>query len=635
MAKSKKGTGRGNVFTKATEARAKQIAQREYGSVDAKGLDLKKLLASVDTARTNYDLHAKKSAINQGVMLLSERLTLVEETRKLKKEETSHKTKVRKSSDAQIRKAEAKKRAADLLRVAAQAEQDAVFQATESLRLFGVMLRVGETGRLVTKSTLDSIDSHKFRAKRDLSLMKPGSDERMDLVRQYIAYSRRFDKLKELGQQTEAEPIELGTLPTLPRDTSEKEKQRRDKQRSLLGGFGKDALSKHAASVQRALTLSGRSLKNGKDNLFSFGDKVVTGFRNGKDVGALTVKSIARVGSGLVSVGRAIKDTGKNTMRWVGDRICGLSRRFFGALQGIKSAMGVSGIGDWLTVGALAAGLMPSLIDGFTTYMKKQYGEDWMSSFINEKWTDTKKYVLEWLEKFVNYAADAIKSIPEKAKEIAEKVKNAAKNVPFVLNEMANPANHTKERNDIKEAQSNGTKTPQEKMIAALSAVQDPKLSSEDRSEAVNEVKRLARLHPYLLEKPAITNRMNQLGIDFTYTNKYGKKINIATHQYNGDPIENTTINKIGSSASSSTLNLNGGRTSVTTPKAPAGGGAPNTSNGPITATPPATSPDSAGTGDSSLPTSPRISGLSNSAIPNQATSDTLNLLNMHGLGMG
>lgn len=638
MATSKKRSGPGNVFTRAQETRARQIAQREYGDVNSKGLDLKKLLATVDTVRKGYETQLKKSTINQTVTLLAERISIEEQTRELKHEATKTETKKRKVTAAQTDRADAKRRALEMLRVAAQANDALVFEATEAVRLFGVMLRVGETAKLPSKDTLNSIDSHRYKAKAALVRLKPGSDMRMRLLNQFLLYSKRYEKLKSHFNTVRDIKKDVEELVPQKPEGLGKERDRRKRQYDILGGYRnvRDGAKERLTSFHRALKLSGRALGEKVRNLSPFGDRLTTGFRKGAASGAFTVRSIAKIGTGLIAVSKSIKDTGKSTMRWVGDRISGLTRRFMGALRNLRGlAGGNGGAMDWLTTGALAAGLLPSLISGFSDYMKKQYGDDWMQSFISEKWSETKKYVLEWLEKFVNYASDAIKSIPEKAKEIAEKVKNAAKNVPFVVSEMTNPANHTKERNDIEEAIKNKTKTPQEKIIAALNKVQDPNTSKEDREEAVNEVKRLARLYPYLMEKPAIVNKMNQLGINFTYTNRYGKKINIATQQPNGDPLEKTTINSIASSASSSTLNVSGGRTSAVTPKAPAATGGGGSADAPVTATPAPATPDSGGTGDTGMQSSPRISGLSNAAIPNQATSDTLNFINMHGLGMG
>ena len=615
-----------------------QKANREYQDIDVSGGDLNKALLLSAKAEDTYLAAQKKSIVADGVAALAQRIHYEQMTKlALEDAKESMDSAAQTKVDYQKLKAERAKakKAAMAKLAAAEGSNEALFAAQEAVRLFGVVLRVQEEApkARLTEASIRFVEGYQAKAKQAIYALQVGTQVRLTLFAEYLAYSRR---LRELRPYEEYVPS-LSDIPKKeapsdapPPDDGGGPKDKRKSFKDRVLGLG-SKLSDKLTSIQRAMMLAGRVTHDEDESGDTAPDRST--FVSPKSVGKYAVQAINRVGSGLREVGKAIKENGTDTMKWVGGLLSSMNRRFLGSLRSIRDRLGFGGPSDWLAMGAIATGILPSLIDGFTSYMKEQYGDRWLTSFISEKWSETKKTVLEWLDRFIAKAVDSISNLPEKLKELGE----AAKNVPHVVSEILDPSNKTAKYNDtvkaVEQSKATGTKVlaPIQRIAKYLGDYEAAK-TPEEKADIESNIIAMMRSYPYLRDEPSILNKMTKLGIKFSFKNRFGKTVSTVQEGATTAPvsIKNSSAANVSVSRGSGAPT---GSITAEPPSPPSGG-----SDGPVTATKPEGGGGSLGAveggNDSRNVPSLASPGLSNMVIPNQGTSDTLTLINFQGLSL-
>ena len=383
-----------------------------------------------------------------------------------------------------------------------------------------------------------------------------------------------------------------------------------------VGNKVKDA----PGALKRGAALAGRKAKGIKEAATASVQQLA-----GNSVSSLSVKSVAKVGEGLKTIGRAIKENGLDTLKWVGGKLSDLNSRVMGLFRSARNFVSGGDASDWLAIGAIGMGILPTLIDGMIEELKKRFGDNFVMGFINEKWDATKKFVTEWLEDFIGKAVSAIKDLPDTLKKLGgeawQGTKNAASNATHVLKEMVTPdtpeRKAAKERVAIKEQ---GGVPPLRQFVNLIDEY-DAATSQAKKDEIANRIVQLVNATPSLKSETRVMAAMKS------------RNINVSAKVVNATNTSTSTANANvapGSSSSSSTsVSAPTSNTNVSV-SAPAA----TDKEEPVVAEKPAAPPASSGGGsDAGAATGTISGGLNNASVPNNAADETLTFMNVASMG--
>ena len=579
-------------------------AQTQYNQVESKPFDLKLLVDQVAAAQAAKKKVVSKKDKKKAAAAQVAQKVVVEETAQAKEEvaaaeveektskESLRKLKVQKRKDRKAIKDQVKNQVAD---------SEAEYKAKEAVRLFGIVLRAVNTSRQVSQSGLSMAAQYRRRAQVALGVLRPGTELRIALFHQFMELSRQFKGLKVTEAPTE--PTEMAPEPDPEPDP------------------GPDPEKQHPwKTLQKALQLRGRQAV----------DKVKTGVAAVGNYGAnmalvpYMVKSIAQVGPGLRSVGKAIKANGLDAMKWVGRQISNLNSRLQGMFRSAQGLLGADSPADWLALGALAMGVLPSLVEGLEESLKKRFGDNYIQGFISEQWTKTKEGVTMWLSDFIEKTINAITDLATKAKEKATEAAKAG--AAWVKDKAATPFSKPADAPkpgtlSVKQGSAAhlAKATPREKLAYYQSQLARKDISPAERKEVELQLQQLVESTPSLYNNSQVIANLEAKGIKINASAKVTKAAN-------------TSVSTATTSNVSSGPVTGGSNTAVTvTPSASS-----TADNGPVTATKPPPAPPSSSNESGSDAGSSGVAstGLSPSSIPNQAAGDTLAFFNMTGMGM-
>lgn len=381
-------------------------------------------------------------------------------------------------------------------------------------------------------------------------------------------------------------------------------------------------------TLKRGIALAGKRVSEGASSL---GYNAVSHLPAG--VAAFTVKSTARIGEGLKYVGRAIKENGINTMKWVGKRLSDLNSKVLGLFRSVKNSLGGGGPEDLMALGAIALGILPSLVEGLVDQLKKRFGDNWITGFIKEHWDSTKASVTRWLSEFIDKAISFIKAMPEKIVEGAKKAwdgtKSAFSNAAHIVKNFLPPTSDEEKsaREDVDIKAKGGT--PAIRQLNNLIDDYDNAKDAGQRKIIALKIQQLYEGTPKLRTFDPVKRALQKRGFKFAVN--VNNQANTSTSTATSTSVVNPTAIKEEASAAPPTPVSGGGGNATVVATPPKAGAV----EGPVTAEPPPPpTSTSEGSGDASKAGGSISGGLSNATVPNQATPDTLTLLNMAGLGM-
>lgn len=387
---------------------------------------------------------------------------------------------------------------------------------------------------------------------------------------------------------------------------------------SVKGAAGK--VKEAPGALKKGIALAGRKAKGIKDAVASSVQQLA-----GSTTSALSVKSVARVGEGLKVIGKSIKENGLDTLKWVGGKLSDLNSRVMGLFRSAKNFMTGGDASDWLAIGAIGMGILPTLIDGMVEELKKRFGDNFVMGFINEKWDATKKFVTEWLEDFIGKAVSAIKDLPDTLKKIGSEAwqgtKNAASNTAHVLKEMVTP--DTPERKAAKERvaiKAQGGVPPLRQFVNLIDEY-DAATSQPRKDEIADRIVQLVNATPSLKNEPRVLANMKSRNINVSA--KVVNATNTSTSTANANVAPSTAR------ASSTSVSAPVSNTNVSASPPPA-----TAKEEPVVAEKPAAPPaSSGGSSDAGAATGTLSGGLNNASVPNNAADETLTFMNVASMG--
>ena len=594
-------------------ARNSKIAIAEYSDIASAPFDLKALVASVKSANTSK-IKAKKKNTEAKAEVQELRIEETQLQTQILNEETqsvSEDAAQMKVSNRELRKklAEAKKAA----KVKAKSDlgpSAAETKAAEDVRLFGVMVGIYENSEALSAKQLTYLSSFYDKALSSVTALVAGSSPRIILFKQLMELAQRFRKLR------------VSQKPSTPdKESTQKDQEkteRSDVKDKLLGSS--DRKPSPWKTLTKALKLVGGKATNvvGAARPISSAVSASTSM--------IAVKSIAKVSDGLKFVGRKIEETGTGTLKWVGSKLSDLTSRVMGMLRSAKNFLTGGGTADFLSMGAIALGILPTLVEGLVDELKKRFGENFVMGFISEKWDATKKFVTEFLSDFIDKAITMIKNLPETLKNLGSKAwdgaKKAGSNLAHVAKEMLTP--DTPERKAAKErlADKESGKVPPLRQFTNMIDEYDGAKTQAQKDEIAVRMTQLVNATPSLKSETRVINAMKSRGININAkvnnaTNTSTTTANVGAPQSGGNT---TTV-----SAPTSNTNV-----SVTPPAASSG------SNAPVIAEKPSAPPggSSGGSMDDAGSASSTVSnGLNNASVPNNAADETLTFMNLASMG--
>ncbi len=597
----------------------KRAAAAEYNQVESKPFDIKTLVAQVSTANEKKKLSStrvSKKEKEQAVLEAQVAAAETQESRQEASQAASELLEARTLAKDKLAELQQRKASRKIARQQAKAptnnvEDDKVWAAGEAVRLLEVMISVVEEAADDRKDPAPVVPYYR-KAKLAVAQLPAGSDSRLVLFNKMVLLTKRYKALFEQEQ---------------PGSASQKTNQPQAKKRHpLLGEKGK---TKPWKSLRQALSLLGQKVDDTKGTLKG-GSKatasIVTGVVSG--VGSFIVKSTAQVGSSLREIGKAIRENGLDTLKWVGSRLHDLGSKVMGLFRSAKNFLGGGDATDLLAMAAIAMGILPSLVSGMNEELKKQFGDNYISDFISKHWEATKTAVMDWIFSTVDKVIDAVKDIGNKVYEKGKELVQGA------VDAVISPAQ--RQENVSKWQASTYDKTPRvppKIQLARLFKELNAPGATDAQKESVKiKIQQLVADNPVLAEDTHVMNKLNKYGISLSANVTKGA----VTSTSNVSVPSSTSPSASGSATAANTAvalpGSSGGDTNVTVSQPPQSVG-----DTPVTATkppPPSPTSDAGASSDPGASGGAKTSGLSNSAVPNQAVPDTLAFMNLAGMGM-
>lgn len=594
---------------RARQAKAAALANTAYNEVAA--YDLKLLISQVASLTKNDEAEKEKPKVNAA---LDEAAAAQEEALKIEKEVAKE---IAKAAEEELKRArERKKQLIEERKVAKAARKDAKLKAKvapsaeeetaiEAVRLFEALLN--SVGSSVSKKYYEFIAGYYDRAQQSVLALPADTQTRLSLFSKMLGLTAKFRRLSIEDKTVEEE--------------QDKPPSKADEKKRKLLGTPDSEKKKPWKSLKSALRLLGRR-GQADDN-----DEAATETRvPGAAVAAFVVKSISRVGNGLTAVGKAIKENGVNTLKWVSARLGMLTSKMLNLFRSARDRLGINDASDVFALGAIATGILPALVDGLVSELKAKFGDNWITGFIKENWDTTKRNITEWLSDLIEKTVAYLKTVPGKVAEGAESLwKKGKAGVASLTESVINYFKGYKSAPEIKQKPGSSAKDKLDGLIADHS---QPNISTARKLEVEGKIRELVEATPSLRNDTQVVANLSKRGIF------------INSKVSRSSSVDNSATSSVNTSTSGGQLNVN----TVVNNSAGAGRGhmvaippSDNKEEGPITAVkptppPPATSNTGA---DDDTGTTGRISGgLTNFTVPNQAAPDTLVLLNLSGMGI-
>jgi hypothetical protein len=591
----------------ALAARNAKVARAEYAGVESKPFDLKLLVAQVSAAQSAKAKEKKKNTeVRQQLdHLKKEEADLAVETLKADTESISQEVKEMKVSNKEIKKQRDQARRAAKSKAKSQLGPSAdELVASEAVRLFGVMVGIYESSDQLATKQIAYIATFYDKALTSVNALPPGSATRLTLFAQLMELTKRFRKLRpsQVKEQERPEEIKKSPKEKLLGDGSQKTPSWKS-----LGAamklMGKRATSSVAPAVGHVMGAGAVS------------------------TASTTVKSIAKVSDGLRFIGRAIQQNGVDTLKWVGRKLSDLTSRVMGLFRSAKNFLTGGGAADMLSMGAIALGILPSIVEGLVKELKERFGENFVMGFISEKWEATKKYVSEFLSDFIDKAVTMIKELPGKLKELGGKAwdatKEGASKVWDANKKIATGAWNWLTGKDDKKSETKApakNEGPQDQFDRLVKEYDAAKTQAQ-KDEIANKMIQLVNATPSLKTETRVINAMKSRGININ------TKVNNATNTTTSTANANVAPSTSGGSTTTVSAPTSNTNVSVTPPP---------TETKPVTAEKPVPPPGVTSNGamdDSGGATSTLSGGLTNASVPNNAANETLTFMNIASMG--
>lgn len=369
--------------------------------------------------------------------------------------------------------------------------------------------------------------------------------------------------------------------------------------------------------------------KLGAKNL---GRKVVGGLNRGVNsalahlpapVAAFMVKATNAIGSGLKFVGKAIKVTGIDTMKWVGRKLADLTSRVMGLFRSARNFLSGGDAADLFSMGAIALGILPSLVEGLVGELKKRFGDDFVMGFIKEKWEDAKKYVSEFLTKFVDDAVKAIKNLPETLKTLGEKASSAASGAGHLIKEAISSSKSESIGSDDYNAAKESGKVPITRQLSNLLDTYDAANTPAEKERIAARLVQMVNSSSILKTSPQVIASLQRRGININA--KVNNATNTSTTTANSTAAPINDRSAVGSPSIVSPSSTSNTNVSVTPP--------PSNPASVITEKPQVSAESNSGAMDDAGTATPVSRGLNNASVPNNAADETLTFMNLSSMG--
>lgn len=597
---------------KQAKAKARQLAAAraakgaaEYNGVSAAPFKLKVLVAQLAKAQSDTTQASGKAEeatakeLMNGVALAREETKAAAEAKKIADTNTANLNKETLALKGERRK----------IQVASVDSSD----AAEKVRIFSVLVAVKLRAKRLTKESLDELKPYQRRARDAILSLPAGSDARIGLFSQYTQASRRAASLKPASNDDKAQANE-----------DEQPDNRAQASKDKLLGTKK---VKSWKMLERVMTLLGKNKDGSLPDQPGKGREGVTSLSPvSSSFTTFAVQGIAKIGSGLKSIGKSIKDNGVNTLKWIGNRLSSLTRGIMGMFRSAKNMFSSGDAGDWAAMAAIGIGILPQIVQGMLDELKKRFGEDFIIGFIKEKWESTKTAVTQWLGEFIDKALDLIQKLPEKiakgAAYVAEKTKKGAENVSLAVKDLFTPS-AAKEAEQARMKQGPSAMDKLGGLIADHSA---SGITPAKKLEVEKKIRDLVISSPSLYNDSTVIANLEKRGI------KIDAKLAQTTNNTSTATASPTSVNNSTSTVGGSpgAAVTGGGGNAVTASPAAGGGGA---SEAPVTATPPTPQAKSTDDGGDSGSSTPKTGGLSNSSVPDNAAPESLFFMNLASMG--
>ena len=606
----------------------KAIANSEYNQVTiaAAPFNLRALMLDVAAAQRNKEQKTTQSKSLDEKQVAAD-LALAQEKEKVATEHVVQQEQHLELTNQEIKKVkEAREGRHREQRPKVKAEGVDFADAAEKVPIFSVLVNSKLKALRLTKESLDELATYQRRARDAVATLPVGSDARISLFSKYAAAARLAATLEITPIATSSdEEGPQGDIPTEQERPNEPEKE--DKRKSVRDRLLGEQVKKRG---WRVLELAKNLIGAGKetaDALASRGRRIRTSIAPiTSSSTTFAVQAAGKIGTGLATVGKAIKENGTNTLKWIGRKLSGLTSGIMRMFRSVSQRFTAGGIEDLAGMAAIGVGILTQVVSGMMDFLKKKFDKEFILSYIKEKWEITKKLVTDWLGEFIDKALSFIKDLPKKVAEGASSAWNKTKKVVkdfFVGDEgaLVGPP-HLKDTDKT-------TATFADKPVDSARAKLNSLMTSYSRAgtpakkaEIEKKIRELVTVTPSLYNDSQVINNLAKRGIVIdAKISRATANTSIASASPQSSIVNSTVIG-----ASPGSPITRGGNASIISV-----GQSPVTAN-PVTASPPPVE-NSAASSDGSSDGTRVVGGMNSFLVPVNAAPYTLFFMNLASMG--
>ena len=253
------------------------------------------------------------------------------------------------------------------------------------------------------------------------------------------------ERLKNLAKDLSAKKIKDRVAEPTKRSPSNATgafRAERDKFKSTFGFVGPKKRNSLLQVVDKARSLvSGASdgVSKAKDRLAvgagTRAARIVNYFQ--APTSPVAVKALGNIAKGAFATANAVRDTTKDTFKWLGKRMTlmmGTLARFLKAPFGGSS----NGLASLIGLGALAATVIKPMLEGIDAELKRRFGEKYIEDFISGLWSKSWSFLVKQIKGFLGIKEEAPEAKAPEAKAAKVAASEAArKNVVAVQSTVA------------------------------------------------------------------------------------------------------------------------------------------------------------------------------------------------------
>ena len=274
-------------------------------------------------------------------------------------------------------------------------------------------------------------------------------------------------------------------------------------------------------AARLALEMAGNAMK---ERITRLGDKV--GSLPGKAYGSavqslltrfennpVMVKRISQVDKSLRFIGNAVKDTGTETLKWLGKQLKNLATSIWRFIRAPFSAASGFSLSDLAGLAMLATSVLGPLLSGIDQALEDRFGKHYIQDALSKAWDMAKTFVVEKVSAMLDEAWGTAKEVGIWIKKFIGKLFGHEEETPLERTpEMDESLKKSRSLWQQKDSKGNFVNLGKDQNGAMISALvdYDASVTQQARDKAKDRIYQLIASKPTV--SPGVAKRLDDLG---------------------------------------------------------------------------------------------------------------------------